>query len=146
MAIPDLNSCKAAWEAVGPQVLRRLNWAADAESAIGPLREALDRAHQTTAADWETHPAVRLEAVAGKGRLVLSPLDRMEDPASLRRLRHRGRACCRVPRYGFTPGGASMDRVRRRVHLRRMGQGFGAQCLSRSTGAGVQYRSQSRGA
>lgn len=79
----------AAWEAVRPQALRRLNWAADAESALSPLREALDTAYQTTAAHWETNPAVRLEAFAGKGRLVWSPLDRMEDPASLRRLRNR---------------------------------------------------------
>ena len=79
----------AAWEAVRPQVLRTLNWAADAESALGPLREALDTAYQTTAAHWETNPAVRLEAFAGKDRLVLSPLDRLEDPVSLRRLRSR---------------------------------------------------------
>ena len=54
-----------------------------------PLREALDTAYQTTADRWETNPAVRLESFAGKDRLVLSPLDRLEEPASLRRLRMR---------------------------------------------------------
>ena len=78
-----------AWEAVRPQVLRTLNWPADAESALRPLREALDTAYQTTAAHWDSNPAVRLEAFAGKDRLVLSPLDRLEEPASLRRLRNR---------------------------------------------------------
>ena len=79
----------AAWDAVRPQVIRTLNWAADAESALRPLREALDTAYRTTAAHWDTNPAVRLESFAGKDRLVLSPLDRLEDPASLRQLRTR---------------------------------------------------------
>ncbi len=79
----------AAWDAVRPQVIRTLNWAADAESALRPVREALDTAYRTTAAHWETNPAVRLESFAGKDRLVLSPLDRLEDPASLRQLRTR---------------------------------------------------------
>ncbi|NMP24756.1 Tn3 family transposase [Sulfobacillus harzensis] len=79
----------AAWDAVRPQVLRTLNWAVDAESSLRPVREALDAAYRTTAAHWETNPAVRLESFAGKDRLVLSPLDRLEDPPSLRRLRTR---------------------------------------------------------
>ena len=39
---------------------RVLNWDADAQSALGPSREVLDTAYQTTAAYWDTNPAIRL--------------------------------------------------------------------------------------
>jgi TnpA family transposase len=79
----------AAWDAVRPQVLRTLNWSGMAEESLAPLAAALDAAYRQTAGRWVENPSVRLESVAGRDRLVVSPLDRLEEPTSLRRLRAR---------------------------------------------------------
>ena len=119
-----------AWEAVRPQVIRTLNWPADAESALRPVRKAFDIAYGTSAAHWETNRAVRLESFAGKDHLVLSALDRLEEPAALRRFRNR--VSTLLPRPTLPDllfGSPSPDWVRRRVHpcqpKWRAGQSFG---------------------
>lgn len=78
------------WDTVRPHILRTLNWAGEAEQALRPLADALDRAYQQTNARWPENAAVRIESgQIGHGRLILSPLDKLEEPASLRRLRSR---------------------------------------------------------
>ena len=88
----------AAWDAVRRQVIRTLNLAVDAESALRPLRKALDTAYRTTAAHWDTNPAVRLESLAGKDRLVLSPLVVWRTRSLCASCGPGWRACCPVPR------------------------------------------------
>ncbi|MDU1847220.1 MAG: Tn3 family transposase [Niallia nealsonii] len=47
----------------------------------------LDQSYIQTAERWTENPAVRIETFAGKDKLILSPLDRLEEPESLHRLR-----------------------------------------------------------
>ncbi len=79
----------AEWEAVRPQVLRSLNWSLYAEESLASLTEELDQAYRKTADRWEGNPDVRLETFAGKERVILTPLDRLEEPDSLCILRDR---------------------------------------------------------
>lgn len=78
-----------SWQTVRSHVLRTLNWAPQADDALNPLATALDTAYRQTAARWDDNAAVRLESFAGRERLVLSPLDRLEEPRSLEDLRTR---------------------------------------------------------
>ena len=77
----------AAWEAARPQVCRALDKLADGETALAQLATQLDTAYQTTAAALPTNAAVTITTVGGKPDLVLSPLERLDEPASLIHLR-----------------------------------------------------------
>lgn len=76
-----------AWDAVKPHVLRTLRWSDDPTEALAPLEAALDSAYRQTADNWTSNPAVRLESGVLRPRVVLTPLDRLEESASLRALR-----------------------------------------------------------
>jgi len=79
----------SAWEAARPHVLRTLGWTEDPDQTLEPLARALDTAYRETTARWDANPAVRIESGVVRDRLVLSPLDRLEDPPSLRTLRRQ---------------------------------------------------------
>ncbi|PDV98971.1 Tn3 family transposase [Candidatus Chloroploca asiatica] len=76
-----------AWEAARAQVCRALNHPADGEQAMAHLTEKLAHAYATTVAALPTNAAVTITTVDGKPDLVLSPLERLEEPASLIALR-----------------------------------------------------------
>lgn len=76
------------WEAVRPQVLRSLNWSIDPEESLTVLKKELDQAYRQTVARWDENSAVRIEETSiGKERVALTPLERLEEPHSLRILR-----------------------------------------------------------
>lgn len=79
----------AAWDAIKPQVLRTLDWSSAADDALKVLSDELNTAYMNTAKRWNNNPAVRLEMFAGQERLVLTPLDKLEEPKSLKILRKR---------------------------------------------------------
>ncbi len=70
-------------------MLRTLGWASDPAEALAPLAQALDSAYRQTAAHWADNPAVRIESAAIRPRVVLTPLDRLEESAALRTLRQQ---------------------------------------------------------
>lgn len=72
-----------AWESVKSHVLRTLDWSSSAIEALQPLSDDLDRTYKTTAKRWDSNTAVRME----NDRLILSPLDKLEEPKSLKKLR-----------------------------------------------------------
>ncbi len=78
-----------AWEDARPNILRILNWPSSADDALKPLAEELDTVYKQTAAGWADNPAARIETFAGRDRLILSPLDKLEEPKSLIDLRNR---------------------------------------------------------
>lgn len=82
----------AAWDAMRPQVLRTLGWPAAADEALRVLSEELNSAYKNTAKRWNKNPAVRIESYAGQDRLVLTPLDKLEEPKSLKVLKKRVKA------------------------------------------------------
>ena len=77
----------AAWEAARPQVCRALNQPASGEEALAQLSDALTSAYRTTVAALPANSAVSITTVEGKPELVLSPLGRLDEPASLLTLR-----------------------------------------------------------
>jgi len=85
----------AAWEAVRGQVCQTLGRAEKPEETLSSLQTELDTAYQQTHANLAMNTAVRIEQEDGKDRLVLTPLDRLEEPRSLLTL--RGRVNQRLP-------------------------------------------------
>ena len=78
-----------AWTNVRPQILRTLDWSLNAEESLAPLTSELNATYCRTISRWDQNPAVRIETFAGRERLVLSSLDRLEEPESLKELRTR---------------------------------------------------------
>jgi len=64
--------------------------------ALARLGKALDTAYRQTAANLPANRDVRIERVDGKDRLVLTPLEKLDDPPSLQALREQ--VASRLPR------------------------------------------------
>lgn len=80
----------AEWEATRPVICRTLGLSATPEITLRAMAEELDRTYRAVAERLPDNPAVRFEANDdGKLDLVLSPLDAMEEPASLVALRDK---------------------------------------------------------
>jgi TnpA family transposase len=86
----------AAWDAARPTVCRSLGHTLPAEETIAALSRELDATYRAVAARLPSNPAARLETVDGKDDLILSGLDKLEEPPSLIRLREEVNA--RLPR------------------------------------------------
>ncbi|CAK0772111.1 transposase [uncultured Gammaproteobacteria bacterium] len=76
-----------AWEAARPSVCRTLGKSQNADEEIGRLSERLDQTFQSVAANLPKNASVRLEQNGADEDLVLTGLDRLEEPASLIALR-----------------------------------------------------------
>jgi TnpA family transposase len=68
-------------------VCRALNRSLDAETEIAALAKLLDGAYRTVADRAASNSDLRFETVDGKTRIVVTPLDRLEDTEGLRALR-----------------------------------------------------------
>jgi TnpA family transposase len=77
----------AEWESTRPIICRTLGLSAVPGPTLTALADELDRTYQAVAARLPDNPAVRFEKVGDKQELVLSPLDKMDEPASLIALR-----------------------------------------------------------
>ena len=79
----------AAWEAARATVCRSLGQPADAATALAAWSARLDAAYRQVAARLPANAAVRVEARVGDGKdeLVLTALDKLDEPASLLALR-----------------------------------------------------------
>jgi len=82
----------AAWDALRPQILRTLDWSSSSDEALRELSNELNEAYRNTSNRWSDNPAVRIETFAGQDRLVLTPLDKLEEPKSLKALKKRVQA------------------------------------------------------
>lgn len=86
----------SVWDASRLTICRSLGHSSSAEATLSVLREELDDTYRTVAAKLATNPAVRIETTDGKDDLVLSGLEKLEEPPSLVRLRQAITA--RLPR------------------------------------------------
>jgi len=77
----------AAWESARPAVCRTLGVSSKANEELADLSQRLDQAFKHTAANMPNNTSLRVEEIAGDLDLVLSPLDKIEEPASLVALR-----------------------------------------------------------
>lgn len=89
----------ATWQASKLVVCRALNRSLDAEAEINALAKLLDGAYRTVAERAASNADLRFETVDGKTRIVVTPLDRLEDTESLRALRPAVQG--RLPKAGM---------------------------------------------
>lgn len=75
------------WETMRPIICRSLGLSPDPAPVLAALAAELDQTYRAVAARLPNNPAVRFEIVGDKKELVLSPLDKLEEPASLVALR-----------------------------------------------------------
>ena len=86
----------AEWEAMRPIVCRTLGLPPDPKNLLDALTGELDRTYREVAQRLPNNPAVRFETVDGKEELILTPLDRLDEPPSLLQL--RAEVSARLPR------------------------------------------------
>ena len=79
----------AEWEVTRPIICRTLGLSANPEPTLHAIANELDRTYRAVAARLPSNPAVRFETTGDKQELVLSPLDKLEEPASLLALREK---------------------------------------------------------
>jgi TnpA family transposase len=84
------------WEAMRPVVCRTLGLPPAPQPLLDALTHELDQAYREVAERLPNNPAARFETVNGKEELILTPLDELEEPPSLIRLRKETAA--RMPR------------------------------------------------
>lgn len=79
----------AEWESTRPIICRTLGLSASPGPTLNALSEELDRTYRIVAARLPDNPAVRFDTINDRPELVLSPLDKMDEPASLDALREK---------------------------------------------------------
>lgn len=77
------------WEATRPIICRTLGLSTTPEPTLKALADELDLTYRAVATRLPDNPAVRFDTVKGKQEMVLSPLDKMDEPASLVALREK---------------------------------------------------------
>jgi TnpA family transposase len=75
------------WETARPVICRTLELPADPAPALAALTERFDQTFRAVAARLPNNPAVRFQTVDGKRDMILKPLDKLDEPASLVALR-----------------------------------------------------------
>ena len=86
----------AAWNAARSTICRSLGHSPVAEEAILSLSHQLDQTYRTVAEKLPANPLARVEAIDGKDELIVSAIDKLEEPNSLVELRAQINA--RLPR------------------------------------------------
>jgi len=86
----------SAWNASRSTICRSLGHSLSAEETISALSGALDQTYRTVAENLPSNPGARVEHVDGKDDLVITPLDKLDEPDSLVKLRAAVNA--RLPR------------------------------------------------
>ena len=89
----------ATWQASRLVVCRALNRSLDAETEIAGLTRLLDDAYRLVADRAANNPDLRFETEKGRTRIVVAPLDRLEDTETLRALRPAVQG--RMPKAGM---------------------------------------------
>jgi TnpA family transposase len=88
------------WRESRLMVCRALGRSLDAAAEVDGLCRLLDEAYRKTAARAADNPDLRFEVTNGKSELIVTPLDRLDEPDSLRTLRPAVQG--RMPKAGIT--------------------------------------------
>jgi TnpA family transposase len=75
-----------AWEAARSRVCEELDLDVKPDKILAGWTDRLDAAHREFADGLAANPAVRIEQQGGRDRIILTGLDRLDEPASLREL------------------------------------------------------------
>ena len=76
-----------SWEGTRPFICRSLGLPASANEAFSVLRHELDQTYKAVATNFPNNSAARIEQVDGKDDLILTGLDKLDEPDSLIALR-----------------------------------------------------------
>jgi len=79
----------AAWEAKRTNICRTLGHSTAADDVVEGLSAALDATYRRVSARFADNDTVRIEHKDGKATLTITNLDKLEEPASLLRLREQ---------------------------------------------------------
>lgn len=77
----------AEWETARPVICRTLGLSPQPGPVLSAITEELDQTYRAVVARLPNNPAIRFEDVDGKLDLILSPLDKLDEPPSLIDLR-----------------------------------------------------------
>jgi TnpA family transposase len=77
------------WEKISSKILKILGWSKNSEESLKPLKEKIDKEYKKTIDCWEKNKSVRIDKVKGKEKIILSHLDKLEEPDSLILLKKR---------------------------------------------------------
>jgi TnpA family transposase len=77
----------AEWEAIRPMICRSLNLTTDPSSTLANITDELDQCYRLVASNIDSNPAVRFETIKGNEELILTQLDELDEPPSLKALR-----------------------------------------------------------
>ena len=87
-----------AWEGTRPFICRSLGLPVSASEAFSVLRHELDQTYKAVATNFPNNSAARIEQVDGKDDLILTGLDKLDEPDSLIALCKEVPATCGVAR------------------------------------------------
>jgi len=85
-----------AWEAARPTICRSLGHSLSAEETLVGLGRQLNHVYHQVAANLASNQVAQVESVEGKDELVLTALDKLDEPQSL--VRFREQIAPRLPR------------------------------------------------
>jgi len=77
------------WEGARPFICRSLGLPTSANEALAALRQELEQTYRAVAANFPNNTAARIEQVDGKDDLILTGLDKLDEPESLNRIAQR---------------------------------------------------------
>ena len=80
---------RAEWKSTRPVICQTLGLSLEPQPTLDALAAELDRTYRAVAARLPDNPAVRFETKGDKQELLLSPLDKLEEPPSLMELRKK---------------------------------------------------------
>ena len=86
----------AAWNSARSTVCRSLGHPSSADETLGALTLHLDQTYRVVAANLPSNAGARIEKVGGQDELIVTALDKLDEPASLVKLRDEVNA--RLPR------------------------------------------------
>lgn len=75
------------WETVRLTICRTLGFSNDPQPVLTAFAKDLDQTYRTVIENLLNNPAIRFEKIKGKTELVLTPLDKLDEPSSLVELR-----------------------------------------------------------
>lgn len=87
---------ESAWSKARPTIARSLGHSLSATETLNKLARQLDATYRTVAKNLPSNPLARVEEIEGKAELVVSAIDKAEEPDSLIKLREAVTA--RLPR------------------------------------------------
>ncbi|MCC2458355.1 MULTISPECIES: Tn3 family transposase [Bacillus] len=77
------------WKSIRPNILRSLDWPLDSYESLAPLKRELDLAYHQIVENWDNNPAVQIETFAGKQRITLTPLQKLQESETLKIFKKR---------------------------------------------------------